>query len=321
MPDARLDYATNYRLVRAPSSTSAGEVWQLPGGLAAFQNFNAPANAGDVLFQTDGVCTVTKTSGVVILDGGEVYWDHSANAATFRKVNDRDFYIGRCVGDAQSLDATARVDLNKNPRYDIDALRDGGLIVPVGTQAVGAFGYPKNLGGANQFELTATNEAQKIDLLTVDRFDLAANAIIEAVIRVPANGSTSDVDFNIGVANGTDATDADSITESVFFHIDGGSTAINAESDDGTTQVAATDTTTTFSAGSAVANRKYLWIDMRDPADVQLYVDGVNVLPATTFDVSAATGPLGLLVHLEKVSGTATGNFVVDKFTARFSEY
>src|SRR6187549_2806879 len=103
MPDARLDYATNYRLVRTLVATSAGEVWQLPGGLAAFQDFNAPSNTGDVPFKTDGICTITKTSGVVILDGGEVFWDHSANSATFRKVNDRDFYIGRAVGDAESL--------------------------------------------------------------------------------------------------------------------------------------------------------------------------------------------------------------------------
>ncbi len=320
MPDARFTYPTNYRLVRATSSTSAGEVWQLPGGLAAFQDNNAPANAGDVPFKTDGLCVVTKTSSVVILDGGEVYWDHSANSATFRKVNDRDFYIGRAVGDAQSLDANMVVDLNKNPRYDIDAFRDGGLSVPIGTQAVGAFGHIKDFGGSKSLELTSTSEAQKIDLLSVDRFDKTANAIIEMVIRAPANGSTSDVDFNIGVANGTDATNADSITESIFFHIDGGALLINAESDDGTTEVNATDTTTTITAGSALANRKHLWIDMRDPTDCQLYVDGVLVLPSTVFNVNAATGPFGLLVHLEKVSGAATGQYVVDRFTARYSE-
>ncbi len=74
-------------------------------------------------------------------------------------------------------------------------------------------------------------------------------------------------------------------------------------------------------AGSAVANRFELWIDMRDPADVQLYVDGVNVLPDTVFKLDAATGPLGLLVHLEKSSSTATaGPVYVDRAILRTAE-
>ena len=140
-------------------------------------------------------------------------------------------------------------------------------------------------------------------------------------MRLGANGSTSDVDINIGVANATHATDADSITESVFFHIDGGSLNILAESDDGTTEVAATDTTVDITAGSAVANRVEFWIDMRNPADIQLYVDGVNVLPSSVFTLAAATGPVGLLAHVEKTSGTATaGPVYIDRGILRTSE-
>jgi len=49
-----------------------------------------------------------------------------------------------------------------------------------------------------------------------------------------------------------------------------------------------------------------LGIDLRDPADIQLYIDGANVLPSSVFKLDAGTGPIGLLVHLEKTSGTAT---------------
>jgi hypothetical protein len=59
---------------------------------------------------------------------------------------------------------------------------------------------------------------------------------------------------------------------------------------------------------------------MRNPADVQIYIDGVLVLGATVFNVNAATGPLFLLVHVEKTSSTDTYKLAVDWLRARFSE-
>jgi predicted RecA/RadA family phage recombinase len=322
MADAALVDSCDERKIFLAAAAGSGEVQQLPGGRAGVLAGLATPESGDrVAFYDCGQFLVTKTSGVVFLDGGRVYWDHSANAATFRKVNDRDFYIGRAVGDAASTDTTARVNLNAPEwEYDISFTHHALLSVPTGTQAVGGFGFPKPLGSANSIELTATNEAQCIDMLSVNRFALSANAIIEATVRIPANGSTSAVDFNIGVANGTSTTDADAIAESIFFHIDGGALDIFAESDDGTTEVAATDTTVNATEGSAVANRLEFWIDLRNPASAALYIDGVRVLSGTTFNISAATGPLGLLAHLEKTSSTATGRVVIDQFVARFSE-
>jgi hypothetical protein len=281
------------------------------------------AENGDPLaLKTTGQVVVTKTSGVVFLDGGRVYWDHSANSATFRKVNDRDFYIGRCVGDATSTSTTCIVNLNVNPTYDIDLIdHDAALSVATGTAAAGGFGLPSRFGAAVGLSLTATSEAQCVDFLSVDRFALGANAIAEFIVRLGANGSTNAVDFNIGIANGTSTTDADAITESVFFHIDGNALDIFAESDDGTTEVNATDTTIDATAGSAVANRFEFWIDMRNPADIQLYINGVNVLPSTVFTLAAATGPLGLLAHLEKTSSTATaGPVFIDRACVRYAE-
>jgi hypothetical protein len=52
-------------------------------------------------------------------------------------------------------------------------------------------------------------------------------------------------------------------------------------------------------------------MDLRDPTDVQMYVDGVNVLPASVFDISGAT-TLQLLAHLEKTTGTDTAEVDVD---------
>ncbi len=305
------------------TAVTGGTVVQVPDGRAAVVPVDlAAGEKGSATVR--GVFRITKTANIVILDGGRVFWDHSANAGHFKKVNDRDFYVGRAVGDHASAATEIDVALNVDPKPTIDLLRDGFLSVATGTQALGGFLPPQDFGDSKGLSLTATNEAQCVDMLSVDRVALASNPIAEFVVRIAANGSTNAVDLSIGLANGTSTTDADAITESVLFHVDGGSTAILAESDDGTTEVAATDTTTTFTAGSAVANRKELWIDGRDPSDMKFYVDGVEVLNATANlgNVTLATGPLGLLVHLEKSSSTATaGPVYVDRAELRTMEF
>ncbi len=304
----------------AEAAITGGEVRQLPDGRAGVCPVAVDSGFPGAL-QVRGIYRLKLTDSINILNGGRVYWDHSANKAHFKKVNDRDFYLGRAVEDVVAgTDGTVLVAINIDPPYDIDALRDGCLTVPTGTQAAGGFGFPKVVGGSLSIELTATSEAQCIDLLSVDRFAVGANAIVEAIFRPAVNGSGAAVDFNIGVANATSTTDADAIAESVFIHIDGGALTILAESDDGTTEVAATDTTKVIVEGSAVANRTEVWFDLRNPADVQIYVDGVNVLPNSVFNINVATGPLGLLAHLEKTTGTTTGRFVIDALRARLME-
>ena len=322
MSDATMLRSRHDRRATAIAVIAAGEIQQLPGGSAGVRTGLNAAAAGDAAnFTTTGQFTVTKGTGFNFLDGGRVYWDHSANCASYKKVNDRDFYLGRAVGDAALNDTTAVVNLNVDPPYDIDVLRDAALSVATGTSAAGGFGLPRVYGGARGLVLTGTSEVQPVDILSVDRFAVGANAIVEAIVRLGTNGSTSDVDFNIGVANGTSTTDADAITESVFVHIDGGALDLFAESDDGTTEVNATDTTVNVTAGSAVSDRFEVWFDLRDPADVQIYVNGVNVLPSTVFNIAAAVGPLGILAHLEKATGTATaGPIFIDRLCARYSE-
>lgn len=311
------------RRITVAATVSGGEVHQLPSGRAGVKAGNNSAESGDlVVFYDEGKFEITKTSGVVFLDGGPVYWDHSANAATYKSVNDRDFYVGTAVGDATSSSTTMVVDLNKRPAYTLDAVNGRSLSVATGTAAAGGFGLPVRYGGAAGLSLTATNEAQCVDLLTVDRVAVGANPIVEAIFRVGANGSTSAVDFNIGLANGTSTTDADAVTNHVFFHIDGGALGISAQSKDGTTTVTATYTTIDATAGSAVSDTVECWIDARDTSNVKLYINGARVLSGTTFTLAAATGPLGLLAHVEKTSGTATaGPIYIDALRARTMEY
>lgn len=307
--------------VLADATITPYEVRQSPtGAVQIYDKETAGASGAYFDSKTVGIYMFVKTAGINILKGGRVYWDHSANSATFRKVNDRDYYIGRAVEDANSAAVVVLVDSNANPPYDIDLMRDGFLTIPVGTQALGGFLPPQNRGGSLFMELTATNEAQKLDAFSVDRFAKGANAIAEFIVRVVDDGSGTVVDASIGLANATHATDASSITERLLFHLDANAVSILMESGDGTTTVALTDTTVDYSEGSAVANRFELWLDMRDPADVQAYIDGVNVLPATVFNIDALTGQLGLLVHLEKTASTDTYQLAIDRACVRFAE-
>jgi len=314
MPDALYLRPREDNRITAVAAIAAGEVRQLADGRAAvFTGLNGAASGDRVNFTDTGKFTLTKTSGIVLLDGGRAYWDHSANAVHFKKVNDRDFYLGRVVGDAASADTVCVVDFNVDPQDTIDLLRDGVLSVATGTVAAGGFDLPRLFGGAIGIRLTATNEAQCVDVLSVDRVATAAKMIAEFIVRMENNGSTNAIDFNVGLANGTSTTDADAVTQHCYFHVDGNALDIFAQSKDGTTTVNATDTTIDITAGTAVANRFEFWIDGRDPTNVKLYINGVRVLSATTFKLDAATGPLGLLFHLEKTSSTATaGWFYLD---------
>lgn len=301
MSEATLSKDANANTVdiTAAAAIAAGEVLQLPDGRAAVKAGLAAAAADDpAALITAGQFTVAKTSGVVILDGGEVMWDHSANAATIPLYGTSgDFYLGRAIGDAASTATTMLVELNapKDSAY-ITLQKDSfasALVNTAGTL------FAAMQGGGYSVQFSATAEAQKADLLSDKSFAKDSNWIFEAVVNVITAADADVVDVNIGVANATHATDADEITESAFFHLDSnGSTNILAESDDGTTEVAATDTLADWTAGTAF----HLMLDGRDSENVKYYVNGAEVLAATANlgDIDDATGPLKALFHVEK---------------------
>lgn len=280
---------------------SSGEVLQLPDGRAAYVQGLRTLDSVDVAaLKTTGQVTLAKTASVVCLKGLEAYWDRSANTCTpLRALAGADFPIGVFVKDAASADATCVVDLNVKPRYTIDALRD-----PSDTVLVLSAGTPSlSMGpGYAKMAFSATAEAQKVDILTKHSIPVTIPFIAVMDINIVDSGdaAAAAVDINIGIANETHASDGDTIAESMFVHVDGADTnaAVNIlmESDDGTTEVAATDTTKDFAAGTPFQ----VWFDCRDLTDIQAYVNGVNVLPASVFKLNAATGPLKLLAHMEK---------------------
>lgn len=297
---------------------TAGQVLLLPDGRAGYVLGLASPSAGDrVAIQVGGLATVAKTSGVVILDGGEVMWDHSANSGTIPLYGtSKDFYLGRAIGDAASTATTMVVALNapKDSAY-ITLQHDAFATVHVRTAGLTDQGMA---GGSYNCQFSLTAEAQKFDLLSVKAFALDSNWILEAVVTVVTTCDADVGDLSIGVANATHASDADAITESAFFHFDLGADAnIDAESDDGTTEVNATDTTIDFTAGTPV----HLMLDGRDPSNVKYYVNGAEVLSGTANlgNIAVATGPLKALFHLEKSANDSPGNVRLSKLEVRLT--
>lgn len=301
----------------AVAACESGQVVQVSDGRAGVVvNDLVAAELGAA--RVEGVFEVTKTASQVWLDGAPIWWDHSADAATCvppLTTGGLDFYLGTAQGDVASATTTGKVRLNVEPSYIIDMHRDGGdtaVVLTAGTP------YIYSRGGTLEAGFSATAEAQKLDWLSKRSFPVDSNWILEAVVEVVTNADADVGDLNVGVANATHASDADSITESAFFHFDmGADLNLDAESDDGTTEVAATDTTIDWAVGTPI----HLVLDGRDESNVKYYVNGVEVLAATADlgDISAATGPLKALFHLEKSSNDSPGVVQLDMLRVRLA--
>jgi predicted RecA/RadA family phage recombinase len=292
---------------------TAGEVRQLPDGRAAYAPTAIAAGKKGAV-TVAGIVEVEKTATMVMLKGSRVFWDHSANKAHLLQVKDtKDFFLGTVQETAASAATTVKVAINVKVPYTI-SLGDGFWSVPVCTAGLNNRAIGHGEGVSLIFDTTA--EAQKHDALSILGFDVQTPALVEALVCINLNGDAASADFNVGLANETHASDADSITESLFAHIDGGSLNIMAESDDGTTEVTSTDTTV-----DAVVGTPFLvqW-DLADYEDIQMYVNGVNVLASTVFKLDAATGPLKLLAHFEKDANDTPGNITVLRLGAILRE-
>lgn len=305
----------------AIAAVTGGQIVQLADGRAARVPTDLAAAAVGAA-DTKGIVTVTKTTSQVWIDGCRLWWDHSANAATCVPPlvsGDKDFYLGVAVGDVAAATTTGSCNLNVQPVYVFDVHRDlfdHTLVKTVVGSTTIVIPDMIARGGTIDSYFGLTAEAQKLDILSKRSFPLASNPILEAVINIVTTCDANAGDLSIGFANGTHASDADSITESVFFHYDlGADLNIDAESDDGTTEVAATDTTVDFAEGTP----HYLCIDGRDPTNFKFYINGAEVLAATSNlgDIQLATGPLKALFHMEKSADDTPGRVLISEFQVR----
>lgn len=324
MPEGVFTRKPDSYLLSALGTIDAGMVFQLPTGEAAVMIADTAVSSGSETedIKTEGKFTLEKTTGLVFLPGQEVWWDYSANKAHYLRTNDRDFLVGIAVNGASSAAITVLVDLNKRCQA-FTSLLDGSVIcTTTGTHAAGlnGFGFPKRLGKNAIFELSSTNEAQAVDYMGTDCWDKGAKWIAQFLFKIETGGAAAEPDFNLGVSNTTHASDFDSIAEYLALHIDGNSTNLNLQSKDGTTTVASTDTATDYTAGTAVSSRVHLMIDGRTLTDIQVYINGSNVLPSSVFRLDNATGPLRLIAHLEKTAAATAFRMHLEEARAWYAE-
>lgn len=302
--------------ITAPAALASGEILQVPSGQAGYYGaLNAAASGDTVTIQISGTVEVAKTTSMVFVDGQRVYWDRSASKATCRlEPNTGDFYLGTADGDAASADTVMRVALNRIQANLIE-LGKGGWLSVADANAVGSATVDP-AGSTVKLALSTSTNSGKIDMLSVQSVPVDFPFVVEGRVAVFDKGDNAALDMNIGIANGTHASDADSITEYLFLHFDGNSLNINAQSTDGTTTVASTDTTV-----DAVDDTYLNFVfDCRDLADIQVYINGVLMLTATTFALDAATGPLKALVHVEKSADDTPADLRVEEFSVRVTD-
>jgi len=302
--------------VTAPTGGfTSGEILQLCDGRAGYvAGLKNPLVADAVAIETEGQITVAKIASLCVIDGCEIWWDRSAATATPLRTADC-FYLGTAIGDVAAAGTTILVNLNKKPEYLIETNNPSkGRWV---TEATNGLGVLQNTVGSPEFTLAfdAASEAAQAALYSADTVPCADGPIFEAKVAIFDIGAAA-VDCSIGLANGSHATDFDAVTEAVLIHLDAASLNILAESDDGTTEVAATDTTV-----DAVDDTYFLiWIDCRDLTDIQIYINAVNVLAATVFKLNAATGPLLPIAHIEKTSDAAVFDLRVEYMRVRTTD-
>jgi predicted RecA/RadA family phage recombinase len=301
----------------AAASISAGEIHQMANGLAAYRNSANGATSGDsTKWETSGIVTVTKKSGVVILDGAPLWWDHSANEATcVPLVGDRDFFLGTAAlngTDEASAAITVACDLNVKPRYSA-WLGDGHVWT---NEATLGLGTTPLLGGGFQMAFDAVAEVAQVANYTEWSCLTTANGIFESRVAIFDIGDAAALDIDFGWATGSHASDFESIAVFAAFHLDGNALLAYVHSDDATTDVAPVSTTITL------VDNTYHWfvIDTRDTAGVKFYIDGVRCNVATTFTWAAASGSVRPVFMMEKTSDDTTADVRVAFAGVRIAE-
>lgn len=303
--------------VTAPAAGEYGDVIQTADGKAAVvmgadKSSSAISSGDTITVAKTGQFKCLKTSSVVLLAGGKAYWDRSAEKADYHAASG-DFYLGRIVEDAGSSDTEVIVELNVEPWYPVEL--GTGQWTTAATEGEGVSLVAEG-GSTLKLSFDAVAEEAMAALYSVGTVPCADGPIFEGKIAIYDIGDDAALDINFGLANGTHATDFDSVTESCVFHLDGSALSINAESDDGTTEVNATDT----NVDAVEETYAEYWIDARDLTDIAMYVDGVQVLSNTTFKLDDATGPLKPIIHLEKTSNNTTADVRVEWMRVRSTD-
>lgn len=309
------------RSILLAGSLSAGEVIQAPDGRAGVAVTAKDAASGDyATLRMTGRHQLTAVASKTYLRGSQVFWDVSANALLLTPGAADDFAVG-VVATTKTTTATdlgVIVDLNATPKYiasytGASGSKRGPVIQQ--TLAGGVFSFAEWLA----LRLSATSAAEVASFLSGGGLVTAEKGMLDLFICVQDDGGSNGgvIDASFGLANDDHASDADSITESLLVHLDGNVLNIYIESDDNASgEVSAADSTVDLVLGTVFR----VQFDLSDWADIQVYIDGVNVLPSSTFTLSGVTGPLKLIAMVEKSSGDSPALYFASGGLIRYED-
>lgn len=170
--------------------------------------------------------------------------------------------------------------------------------------------------GVLKFAFDAVAEAATATLFMENSpVDPSLGGVAEFMLAVYDIGDAAAVDIDFGLASDDHATDFESIAEFVAFHLDGADLSLKIQSDDGTTDTAAVDTTVDLVDDTFYAFK----IDYNDLTDVKFYYRAIGgttwtqLASGTTFDVSDASANWTPIVMVEKTSDDTTADVRVDR--------
>jgi hypothetical protein len=295
-----------------------------------------------VLAADDYAAVVPKNAEgtVKMVAAGAIAQYASVYGAASGKVDDvaNENFIGMAMT-ASSADGDYIEVLRQTKADELDQLGpiDGNVVIdddfifdyPATTVALGLGGQPwlkaetDGLGviesaeanGVLKFVFDATAEVALAAIYMPQLpIEMDAHPIFEARVAIFDIGDAAALDINIGLADGTHATNFDSVTDYVAFHLDGSDLSIKCRSKASAT-VADTDSTVD-AVDDTYLNLK---IDATDKSDVKFFIDGVRVCSATTFDLSGWTANATPIIHVEKTSDDTTADVRVDRVRCQWA--
>lgn len=170
-------------------------------------------------------------------------------------------------------------------------------------------------GALIQFDATA--EKAHGSFCTPALFDVAKGITFECTLHVSDNGDDSDADIDFGIGTrlvtGT-RENMDGQAQLACFHMDSNDTAINAQSDDASTDVAPVDTGAVNV--ETADNFKKFKVICRPSGAVEFWIDHVRVLSSTTFAMLSTATSLCCFINAEKASTDTTFVANVQRFRA-----
>lgn len=286
------------------AAAAAGDVVQLPSGRAGIVATDLAAAEKGAVY-VEGFFKMTKATSVVLLEGQRVFYSKTNGNVSYTG----DFAVGTVVTDAASSATTVIVALNVFQRPVI-SLRDSTWSEVESTAAAAPL-----IGGGVDLAVTTAGSAQHAWAVSDESVDIAAGPIVEVLATIVNKGDNAVLDIDFGLVNAAGTTDFEAVTDLISFHVDGNSANIYVQSDDGTTDTAAVDTTVDLTEGTYA----FFQIDLRNKTAPVFYINGVAVTATGTTLAALASGTmLKAAICIEK-SGTddTPGEIKVKEFNVR----